>query len=90
MYTILAVSKKYERQGVGTKLVSIAILLAERLSKTLLGIRYIVLCADHAAVDFYKKLDPPFDETAQYYTIPKEGWNVDCVQMLLKLNEFNS
>ena len=53
----LAVSKNYERQGVGTKLVDLAIAMADEMRERYMGIKYIVLCADPKAVGFYEKLD---------------------------------
>ena len=52
----LAVDAKYERQGIGSALIGIAIDVSDELRKKVIGIRHIVVCADKSAIEFYKKL----------------------------------
>ena len=85
--TELSVDEKYERNGVGSKLIGLATLLAEEVNRDHMGIEYIVLCADHRAVDFYRKTNPSFVRLADYYTVPREGWNENCIPMGIRLPE---
>lgn len=80
----LAVAESSERLGVGSLLIDFAFMIAADLNENSIGIRYIVLCADHASVDFYKKLN--FSPVADFGEIPREGWNDDCVPMFIRLS----
>ena len=79
----LAVSKDYQRQGIGTDLVYLAIYLTKRLNESFLGIRNIVLTADPNAVGFYEKLD--FKKLSDYYLLPKDHENISCIPMIMKI-----
>ena len=79
----IAVCQTDERKGFGRLFVDLALSIASQLNNTALGIRYITLCADPSAVDFYKKLG--FKPVADYGEIPREGWNDNCVPMFAKL-----
>lgn len=81
----LAVAKDAERKGVGTTLVQYAVWLASSMNKNFLGVRYVLLCADIQAVPFYEKLG--FEKLADHGEVPRDGWNVDCVPMYLRLPE---
>ena len=63
----LAVDAKYERQGIGSALIGIAIDVSDELRKKVIGIRHIVVCADKSAIEFYKKLG--FGELSSLYEV---------------------
>ncbi len=79
----LAVSKNYQRQGIGTDLVYLAIYITKLLNESFLGIRNIVLTADPKAVGFYEKLE--FKKLSDYYLLPKDYENISCVPMIMKI-----
>lgn len=79
----LAVDCKFEGSGLGSDMVKLAIAEAISLNDTKLGLRFIVLCADPAAVGFYSKLG--FSKIPSYQEIPREYRNKNCVPMMLKL-----
>ena len=81
----LAVDCNYEGNGLGTDMVKTAIAEAISLSETIIGLRYIVLCADPAAVGFYSRLG--FLKIPSYQEIPREHRNKNCVPMMLKLKQ---
>lgn len=81
----LAVDADYEHCGVGSILVSIAIDAADNLRRTQLGIRHVVVCADSAAVGFYKKLG--FGDLSSLYEALHDGWNDDCAAMYITMPE---
>lgn len=81
----LAVDERYERKGVGTELVNIALGAADFLRQHWLGIKYIAVCADPSAVGFYEK--EGFRSVATLYEIPRDGWNDNCVPMYIALPE---
>lgn len=81
--SVLAVNKKHEHMGYGRTLIDFAIMTATQLHETAIGVRDIVLMADHKAVKFYKKCN--FTELEEYLSIPKLNWNKDCVPMILRL-----
>lgn len=84
----LAVDARYERKGIGSILISIAIDMADELRKAHLGIRHIVVCADKSAVDFYKKCG--FGELSSLYDVLHDGWNDEgCDAMYITLPELN-
>lgn len=79
----LAVDYKFEGSGLGTDMVKAVIAEAARLNDSKLGLRFIILCADPAAVGFYSKLG--FSKIPSYQEIPREHRNKNCVPMMLKL-----
>lgn len=81
----LAVSKDVERQHIGTELIKFAIIKANELKMSALGVEYITLCSDAQAVPFYEKMG--FGRLDDQGQIPRESWNVSCIPMLLKLPE---
>jgi len=83
--TEIAIDKMYEKQGYGTALLDMATLLIDELRNTCIGVEYIIACADPASVPFYEKND--FYQVLEYYDIPREGWNNNCIPMALKLPE---
>ena len=85
--TEIAIDQSYEKRGFGTLLVQFAVAKAQELKQNHLGIEYIVLCADPEVVGFYSRQDLGFVELQEYYDIPREGWNVDCTPMLIRLPE---
>ncbi len=84
--TELAVDKDYRGRGHGIDLVAFAIDRALTLSKDHIGIEYIILCADPAAVGFYSSPHFGFTAIEDVYEVPREGWNDDCVPMSLRLD----
>jgi ribosomal protein S18 acetylase RimI-like enzyme len=83
--TEIAIDKCYEGKGFGTSLLKLAISLADDMRNNYVGIEYIVACADSASESFYKK--NRFSRVSDYYDIPREGWNKNCIPMVLKLPE---
>lgn len=81
----LAVSKEYERRGIGTGLINLAISVADDLRSNLIGIKYVVLCADPKSVGFYEKMD--FGKIGDLYETLREGWNNNCEPMYITLPE---
>lgn len=81
----LAVRNGSERMGHGKALVDFAIVTADKLRTNSLGICYVVVMSDSAAVNFYKKACPAFAEIGDWYAIPHELWNKTCVGLYLKL-----
>lgn len=81
----LAVSKDYERQHIGTDMVKYAISVAMDLSINLLGIQYLVLCADPKAENFYSTEALGLNRIRNIEDIPREHTNLKCVPMYLKL-----
>lgn len=79
----LAVGEEHEREGLGTILVSFALDTAVKIHSQYAAIRYITLCADEHAVSFYERFG--FGKLENYGTIPKNGWNVNCIPMYLRL-----
>ncbi len=85
----LAVSKDYERRGIGSTLVNLAIYIADELRNGLLGIKYVVLCADPQAVDFYeKKMD--FGKIGELYETLHDGWNNRYEPMYITLPDYTA
>ena len=83
--TEIAINKYYERRGFGTSLLKLAISLADDMRSNYVGIEYVVACADPASVPFYEKNN--FSQVLEYYEVPREGWNKNCIPMALKLPE---
>lgn len=79
----LAVDKDYERRGCGTILVDLAMYLGDVLRTEYAGVKYLLACADPAAVGFYKKKG--FHEARELYEVPRDGSNNNCIPMYLKL-----
>lgn len=79
----LAVHKDFERQKVGTTLVNLAIATASQLNETSVGVRNLVLAADPNAVKFYERMG--FLYMKDYYDMPLESANVNCVKMFMQL-----
>jgi len=84
----IAVDKLYERKGYGTALLDFVFLLVDDIRTKTIGIEYIVACADTASVSFYEKNN--FVRISEYYEVPREGWNRNCIPMVLKLPEFDA
>ena len=81
----IAVDRLYEKKGYGTALLDFVFLLVDDLRDRVVGIEYIVACADSASVLFYEKND--FVRISKHYEIPREGWNKNCIPMVLRLPE---
>lgn len=81
----LAVNMNYKRQQIGYELVEAAILIGQNLSSGVLGIKYLVLCADPCAVEFYEKPRLGLKRLDQISDIPREEWNMSCVPMSKKI-----
>lgn len=80
----LAVDKNYEGQGLGTDLVKFAVDEAIELNKNKIGVQYVILCADVAAVGFYSNAELGFKPIRQLQEIPREHRNSRCEPMMLK------
>lgn len=83
----LAVHKDYERTGIGTGLISIAITEADSLRRKYIGIRHILVCADPSAIGFYEKFG--FVKIASLYDVLHDGWNNHCEPLFITLPEIN-
>jgi len=83
--TELAVDRSYEKQGYGRLLVEWAFAIADDVRKQYIGVEYILVCAVPEAILFYEKMG--FGKVQAYEEIPREGWNQNCVPMLVKLSE---
>jgi len=81
----LAVAHSWERIGVGGRLVKFALSTALELNESSIGVQYITLCADERSVPFYEKFK--FGKIEEQGEIPRDGWNVGCVPMFLRLPE---
>lgn len=81
----LAVAEEYEKQGFGSQLVNLAVLTAAKLREEFAGVRYVVLCADNAAIGFYDKQH--FGKIGELYETPRDGWNNNCEPMYISLVE---
>jgi len=85
--TELAVDINYEKQGYGRILVDLALTIVDTLRNECLGIEYISLCADPISVPFYVYMG--FSKIDDFYEIPRDGWNNNCIPMALKLPELD-
>jgi len=85
--TEIAISKEYERQGFGTYLLSSAIMIIDEMRSDYLGVEYVVACADTASIPFYEKSN--FIPISKYHEIPREGWNKNCIPMVMKLKDID-
>lgn len=83
--TQLAVAQNYARQGIGTLLVFKVITVAMKLAREHIGVEYVVVRSDPLSVDFYKKKAIGFTPSGDLYDIPRDGWNGDCVPLMVKL-----
>lgn len=81
----LAVDKNYEGQGLGTDMVKFAINEAVELNDMKIGIQYVILCADVAAVGFYSNSELNFKPIRKMQEIPREHRNSTCEPMMLKI-----
>jgi len=82
----LAVDADYERRGIGTLLVKYAVGVAVNLNDSFLGIEYVTLCADPSVVDFYLRDELEFKKLEDFYELPREYWNLNCIPLALKLH----
>jgi ribosomal protein S18 acetylase RimI-like enzyme len=81
----LAIDRRYERIGIGSKLVDFAVAMADSLNEHFMGVKYIVLCADELAVPFYESYG--FSKVSDYGDIPRNGANDGCVPMVLRIKD---
>jgi ribosomal protein S18 acetylase RimI-like enzyme len=79
----LAVHQDYERQGIGSALINIALRKSDEINTHYAGVEHIVLYADPSSVDFYLRQD--FRRASDMYSIPTAIWNKNCVPMMMKL-----
>lgn len=82
---MLAVDKDYERQQIGSFLISQALVMAEQLRKELLGIKHIVVCADPKSTAFYSKNH--FAPLSAIYDVLHDGFNDNCIPYFITLQE---
>lgn len=79
----LAVDKRYNGQHIGTDMVLDAINIANELNE-IASIKYLVLCADPQAKEFYEKIE--FVKMHEILEeIPRERTNMNCIPMYIKL-----
>ena len=78
----LAVDKNYTKKHIGTDMVMDAINIANEMNEVA-SIKYLVLCADPTAEQFYRNLN--FDKMSNIEEVPREHDNIDCVPMYMKL-----
>jgi ribosomal protein S18 acetylase RimI-like enzyme len=83
----IAIDKRYERQGYGNAILDFVFLLVDDMRSSIIGVEYIIACADSASVSFYEKND--FVKLSEHYEVPREGWNRNCIPMVLRLPEIN-
>lgn len=83
----LAVHEDYERKGVGTGLVAIAIDMADVLRTNDIGIKHILVCSDPKSVGFYKNDNIRFAELSALYDVLYDGWNDFCTPLIITLPE---
>ena len=81
--TELAVDADYEGKGFGRQLINVALLITDDVRKAYIGVEHLVACVDPMAEQFYLHME--FQRLADYYDIQREGWNRDCVPMVLRL-----
>lgn len=81
----LAIDKDYQKHGVGTLLIKDIIAKAYNLQQTILGIRYIVVCAKSCAVGFYEKNG--FQKINDI--VPRTEDNKDCIPMSLHIGDIS-
>lgn len=62
-----------------------AVVIANELNNESIGIEYVTLCADPAALEFYLKLDIDFGKLRKDYTLPYEDWNIHCIPLAVRL-----
>ena len=80
----LAVSKDYERQGIGRTLLNYSISVSEKINSHLSGVRFLVLAADPKSVDFYEHMK--CYKFQEYWTLPRETTNESWVPMFMQLH----
>ena len=82
--SILAVDKEYENNSVGSNLVKFALAMATKL-KEHVGIKYLLLCSDEKAVDFYCNKRHGFAKIDSFSDIPRENGNINCVPLFVEI-----
>jgi len=83
--TELAIDKDYERKGFGRQLIDLALSVTDEVRQNYAGVEFLVAVADPASEAFYIRQE--FEKLADYYEIPRENWNVNCIPMLLRFPE---
>ena len=83
-----AVNKYCENQGNGRILLQYVVRLCDELREKI-GIKYLLVCAEKNAEPFYRHV-LPFQNAGDYYSIPREQWNEDCIPLYFWLPEKNS
>ena len=81
----LAVDENYEGQRIGTDMVMTAINEAVEMNRGKIGVQYVILCADTAAVEFYSRKELGFRKIRYMQEIPREHRNSTCEPMMLKI-----
>lgn len=79
-----AVAAGYERQGIGSDLFKYALAIINK-SRNDMGVQYLLVYSDPQAVGFYEKMH--CRKVSTLYEIPNEGWNANCIPMMIKLPE---
>lgn len=80
----LAVDREFERQGIGRLLLNTAVYIADEVRKNYIGAKYLLVCAEPQAVDFYQHT-LGFKKVSSMYNVLREQWNKNCIPMMLKI-----
>ena len=78
----IAIAGEYERKGIGSFIISSVIAIAKDIRENAAGVKYIVACADPAAIGFYKKQG--FNVAGDVYELPRDGSNNNCIPAYLR------
>lgn len=81
----LAVDRNYEGQGIGRTLLNYAVYVCDQIREEFIGVKYLIVCADPQAEEFYRKA-LNFEKVSSIYNIPREHWNGDCIPMFIKVS----
>lgn len=81
----LAVDADYEKNGVGSALIDFAAYTADNIRGHMAGIKYLLACADPAAVGFYEKKG--FSRVSDLFEMPRDGSNNNCTPMYIQFPE---
>jgi predicted GNAT family acetyltransferase len=85
--TELAVDMNYEKKGFGRILMDLSLTIIDEIRHDHLGVEYVIACVDPVSMPFYVHME--FEKIADYYEVPREGWNIDCIPMVLRLPELD-
>ena len=81
----LAVDADYEKQRIGSLLTDFATYMTDELRGKFVGVKYLLACADPAAVGFYEKKG--FCPVSSLYEVLRDGYNDNCVPMYVQFQD---